>query len=424
MTYRADTSDFPNPERGFHGNIDLLGGADFGYIKTQGYTLARAYILLDDYLDKPLDDDFLSALRRGLSAARTAGIKVIPRFSYNFPQGDYQDAAEAPIDLALEHIAQLEPLYETYSDIIAVHPAGFVGAWGEWHSSGPNNLDSPENKRKILNALLAAMPADLMVQLRYPGDLLDIYPQVLGSNQAFLDTYQARVGHHNDCFLANDTDAGTYSPEARGAAFKDYLEELTRFSAMGGETCQATPALQRSDCETTLAELARFRWDYLNIDFWDGAINRWKSEGCFEEISKRLGYRYTLTQSELSASEAEAGESVKLTLSMKNSGFGKLYKPRPTQIVLRARDGDAQHTVTLDEDSRKLLPAAGETATIPAEIDLPEDLAAGIYDLYLALPDNDEALRERSEYSIRLANAGVWDAQSGMNALNVSVEVK
>ena len=426
--YQADNSDFINPERGFHLNVDITSATDLTYIRDEGYSLARTYVRLDDYRDKPLDDAFLSNLRHGLDAARRAGIKIIPRFSYNFPtggdDGDYQGAPEAPIELALEHIRQLGSMYQDYGDVIAAHPAGFVGAWGEWHSSDPATaLDSPENKAKIIDALLDALPSTVSLQLRYPGDLLDRYPEVLSTGQAFSGSDQARVGHHNDCFLANEHDAGTYLPEEQAGAYKRYLDDLTRFTPMGGETCEVSVVRQRTDCETALKEIARFRWDYLNIQFYAATIERWKQESCFGEISKRLGYRYRLLETKASASELSRGDTLSLELALRNEGFGKLYNPRPTEIVFVRRGGGA-HTVTLDGDSRSLLPAPGQTASLSAEVRLPGELTSGTYDLYLNLPDGNPGLRDRPEYSIRLANRDVWQPESGFNALNLSVQLR
>lgn len=422
VSYKKDTTNFLNPERGFHDNIDVMSGTNFSYVRELGYSLVRSYIRLDDYRNRPLDGAFLSDLRRGLDAVRAANLKIIPRFTYNFPTGEYRDAPEASVGLTLRHIRQLTPIYLEYADIIAVHPAGFVGAWGEWHSSGRENLDAPENKRKILNALLDALPTNVMLQLRYPGDLVDTHPQVLKAENAFSGSDQARVGHHNDCFLSNRSDAGTYLPEEKGETFKRYLDDLTAFTPVGGETCQVTLAEQRTDCDTALEEMARFRWDYLNVGFYAPTIERWRKEGCFEEISKRLGYRYRLTEVRASANSVTAGEAIRFELDLRNDGFGKLYNPRPTQLIFVGRSGE-RHSVTLSEDSRKLLPAPGETKTLSVTAEL-ASLEKGTYDLYLNLPDGSSSLRGRPEYSIRLANQDVWRAETGYNALNLSIEVR
>ena len=107
---------------------------------------------------------------------RTAGLKAISRFAYNFPQGGsypYQDP-DATRQQVLAHIAQLEPVLRKNADVIAYLEIGFVGAWGEWHSS-TNKLVDPEPNSKIndasraiVNCLLEALPQERMVAMRYP----------------------------------------------------------------------------------------------------------------------------------------------------------------------------------------------------------------------------------------------------------------
>lgn len=50
--------------------------------------------------------------------------------------------------------------------------AGFVGAWGEWHSSTNKLADNGYNEQQIVNALLVAVPANRTVQLRYVNDIV------------------------------------------------------------------------------------------------------------------------------------------------------------------------------------------------------------------------------------------------------------
>ncbi|MGB8700463.1 MAG: DUF4874 domain-containing protein, partial [Thermosynechococcaceae cyanobacterium] len=98
-----------NPERGFHGNIDLMSERDFTAIRREGYTIARTYVRLDDFRDRPLSTAFLQKLDRQLNLLQPAGIKVVLRFSYNFPTGPFTKAPDAPLPLVLQHIDQLKP---------------------------------------------------------------------------------------------------------------------------------------------------------------------------------------------------------------------------------------------------------------------------------------------------------------------------
>ena len=126
-TYQIDSStNFLNPERGFHSEVDLIAGTGFDNVRGRGYTLVRSYVRLDDYRNSSIPSNFLDRLGNGLERARTAGIKVVLRFSYNFGNGP-----DATLDRVLQHIDQLEPILHEYEDVIAVLQAGFIGAWGE-----------------------------------------------------------------------------------------------------------------------------------------------------------------------------------------------------------------------------------------------------------------------------------------------------
>ena len=71
---------------------------------------------------------------------REAGVKAIIRFAYN--QGPYPDSEpDASKAQILRHIEQLAPLLQNNADVIAWLEAGFIGAWGEWHTS-TNGLDN------------------------------------------------------------------------------------------------------------------------------------------------------------------------------------------------------------------------------------------------------------------------------------------
>ena len=81
-TYAIDNSNFANPERGF-----WLSDRDLGPLRSAGMTMAHAYVRLDAFRDRPLSGEFLEQLQARFDAARAAGVKLVPRFTYNFPKG-------------------------------------------------------------------------------------------------------------------------------------------------------------------------------------------------------------------------------------------------------------------------------------------------------------------------------------------------
>jgi hypothetical protein len=424
--YQPTTAEFPNPERGFYGNIELMDGQDFKEIRRKGYTIAHGYIRLDAYRNRPLPPAFLNKLNRQLQLVSKAGIKIIPRFAYNFPTGeaDMKQAPDASLDLTLKHINQLKPILQQNADVIVVLQAGLIGAWGEWHSS-KNKLDRPQPKAKILAALLTALPTSRIVQLRYPDDIRANYPQPLAISAAFRGSRQGRVGFHNDCFLSNQSDAGTYEPDL--LALKSYISKVAPFVPVGGETCQVTPTEHRSDCPTAVAELSRFHWSYLNSDFYKGDLDQWRQEGCYSDISKKLGYRLQLIRSNFSP-QVQRNSQLSGNFTIKNVGYASPFNPRNLELILRHQQTGKVYRLPIlkalskTHDPRFWLPQVGEIS-VDIRTKVPQAAPSGAYDLLLNLPDPMPKLANRPEYSIRLANEQTWEAKTGFNSLNRTIQL-
>lgn len=428
MQYQADDTDILNPERGFHKNADLIQGEPvrLNWVREQGCTLVRSYVQLDAFRDRPLTPEFLAQLRAGLERVREAGLKVLPIFSYNFPtDADIQanrlkQAPDAPLPIVLEHLRQLKPVLTENEDIIAALELGFVGAWGEWHSSA-NGLDSPAKKKTIQLAILRALPKSRMMQLRYPADLMALYPQPLTAKQGGSGTRQARTGWANMCFLSNESDSGTYLPIETKSAKQAYMEKMSAYVIVGGETCQITPGENRTDCPNAMAEMARFHYSYLNLDFFAPAIAKWEKEGCLPTIRQHLGYRLRLTEATLPRT-GRPGDSLQIQLGIVNDGWAAPYNPRAVEIVLRAKADGTLHRLPLKVNPRQWQPSP-EARTITTRMALPADLPEGEYDLLLNLPDPLPSLHDRPEYSIHLANRDLWEPQTGFNHLNATIQV-
>ena len=426
VTYPSTTAEFPNPERGFHDNIELMSARDFNNTRRNGYSLSRAYVRLDEYRNRPLPPVFLAQLNRQLQLVRSAGTKVVLRFGYNFPNDgdDIEKAPDASLDLTIAHINQLKPILQQNADVIAVMQGGFIGAWGEWHGSG-NGLARPQPKAKILAALLAATPTSRMVQLRYPNDIRNNYPQPLTLTDAFRGNRQARVGFHNDCFLANQSDAGTYKPDI--SALTNYASKTTPFVAVGGETCQVTLNEHRSDCPTAEADLAKFHWSYLNVTFYKPDLDRWRQEGCYDKLARKLGYRLQLVRSSF-PSQVASNRQLSGNLTIENTGYASPYNPRGLEVVLRHRSTGKIYRLPIlkplskTHDPRFWLASAG-AISVDVRAKIPPTAPLGAYELLLNLPDPMPKLKNRPEYSIRLANEQTWEAKTGFNSLRRTVQL-
>jgi hypothetical protein len=395
-----------NPERGFYSTAELLEEDDLSWVIENGHTLVHSYVHLDDFRDQPLSEELLAAIDAAMAVPRAAGIKVILRFAYNL--GPYPDPEpDAPLEQVLQHIEQLAPVLTANADVLAVLQGGFVGAWGEWHSS-THDLDEPRARQAIVQALLAAVPASRSIQLRNPVHKEAIFGGALDPAEAWTGSDEARTGHHNDCFLASETDLGTY-PEGEVETWKQYVADDTRFVPMGGETCAAFPP--RTECESALAEMERLHVSYLNQDYHPDVIDGWVDGECKEEMDRRIGHRLLVTSADV-APTVRPGGSFVLRVRIQNQGFAAPFNPRPLTVVVETDDQRLEATWP-GVDARQLLP--GDDIEIAARLRLPSDVTAGPARISLRLADPLQ--EDDPRYAIQLANEGTWDAASGDNLL-------
>jgi Domain of unknown function (DUF4832)/Domain of unknown function (DUF4874) len=408
--YQDSEEDFPNPERGFYvqtaydpeaGSVSPLDGAMLRRARENGITLLREYWVLSEFRDRPLSAGMLERVRADFGQARAAGVKVIGRFAYNMgPIG----APDAATPIVLGHLEQLQPVLRENSDVLAFLEAGFVGTWGEWHDSTNQLLD---HTSEIVERILAALPGDRMAALRYPRLKTTLFgAEPLTPEEGFSSTPKARIGAHNDCFLASQSDFGTWSKDI--AAEKAFYDRDNLFVPQGGETCNADERAQPFvGCENALRELAFQRFNTLNSLYKQEVLEGWTREGCMAEIRRRLGYRFRLIDSSIEV----AGTAVTVTATVRNDGFGNLYNPRPVILVLRNRATGREERAPVATDPRRWNPGESTALRMMANV------RPGEYDVLLYLPDAAESLRSRPEYSLRFANTGVWEPATGMNHL-------
>ncbi|CAN5858992.1 hypothetical protein BH11PSE12_BH11PSE12_34140 [soil metagenome] len=423
VSYSATTAQFANPERGFlHQQSECNSGA-YNLSTLKSYrtndqaSLVLCVFYLRDFKNSAISQSVLDFWQSQMDTVRAAGLKVVVRFGYTTSTaGD-----DAPLSRVLSHLDQLAPYFAKNSDVIQSVEAGFVGAWGEWGFSqnfGTNSLTAQNmaDRKTVAEKLLQVVPAKLMVLLRTPKIKTSMYgTTALTDSEAYNGTPKARLGHHNDCLLASATDMGTYS---NTAVDYPYLAAETKYVQMGGETCQL--AQPRSDCPTALAELGKFHWTYLNADYNTTVLNSWKSQGCYEQVKQKLGYRFAL-QSGTYSTSAKPGGSFSVKFTLQNQGWASPTNARKVELVLRNTTSGALHRLSLTTDPRLWM--TGQTVTVNQTVTLPAAIANGNYAVFLNFPDSATTLATRAEYSIQLANANMWEASTGFNNLNHVVAV-
>lgn len=434
-SFRASGDEIANPERGMYvWAADSLAAWTQAQADAQfaaGYRLVYVPVRLDDHAGTALPESVLAGISDGFATARRAGLKVIPRFLYNYPSGEtaYRAAQDAPLGRVLGHIGQLKPLLAANADVIAYLQAGFVGAWGEWHTSS-NDLTAPASRAQIRDALLGALPPDRFLQLRYPPYLMAWAPRPPRWRDG---SAASRIGVHNDCFLASSTDVGTYSEDAATRRReRDYVASLSTVAPFGAETCNPADAVAptpRTSCDDILREGRRFGLTYLNHSYYRKLFHmRWEEQGCMAEVRRRMGYRFELVTLRHSGA-ARPGQSGELALTVRNSGWARAFNPRGVQMLLRHRASGAVVRIALASvDPRTWLP--GGSSKVQARFAVPGGTPAGVYDVLLAFPDGAASLAGDVRYSVRPANAADaarsqgWDATLGAFRTGTTLSIR
>lgn len=474
VTYQESTEDFVNPERGFYRysstNTSSLVPLDKNTLMSYrtGATvpgtqnkffsslLFRNYIL-DNFKTDPLSQDFLNKMNQDFEVAREAGIKIILRFSYtNDSHGGCSTGSicppygDAPLSVVLAQINQLKPYLQQNADVIACVQEGFIGIWGEGYYSDFFGDASPSGghdklldsnwiaRNAVLKALLDAVSKDRMIQVRYPQlkqrYIYDISTPVssaaMAESEAFTESDKSRIGFHNDCFLADASDEGTYQDYGNNSsaaslnettidALRKYVAADSKFVVVGGESCTNSAKSQCDPAGTAKTEMAMMHYSFLNAEYNPDVIGNWANGGCLKTIKNDFGYRFVLEDATLPKT-VTAGGSLAFNLNLKNAGYASPYNERPVQLILRNSASSEIITLTLHTDVRKWY--SGEIA-VKETLTLPDTIPAGTYELLLNMPDEYASIAKRPEYSIRCANSDVWEASTGYNKLNCSIQV-
>lgn len=418
VTYEYLPGNFANPERGAYSARELHfrktspptphTPENLGSSRSGGCSLNYMGLYFMDYFYEDLPQSVLDIIEQEFKNVRQSGMKLVLRHAYSFNSNVGEQ--EPPVSWILRHIKQLKPLLQEYYDIIYVVQAGFIGTYGEW--AFRSNTKGDIQDRMVVDALMDALPASRQIAIRTPKHTMDMYglrlKDTLSIETAFDGSVRSRLAGHNDCFLTNGNDCGTFASSVdRTLWLRD-----TRFISMGGENCIADdPKL--CGCVNAYQQLKDYHWSYLS----PGQLNgHWVDGGCKEDIVARVGYRFVLNGAAFYGKFAP-GSDFTLKLCITNYGFASLINPRPLEfVVVKDDDPSEKYVFTSETDPRfwQGCSTVVHTETLP----LPATLKSGAkYTVYLNLPDESPNLHDDPRYSVRFANREVWSDKTGYNRL-------
>jgi hypothetical protein len=439
VNYTESFDIIANPERGLqkysitnnnynntpnYSNIDesIITGWRTGAEKV---TVIYRYFMLSSYMNSNISQIYLDNIHIDFNRIRNAGLKCIVRFAYT---DKISSSPQQPVkSQILAHINQLAPVLESNKDVILSHQAGFIGTWGEWYYTSSaefgteGNISSTQwkNRKEIVEAMLNATPFGIPIQVRYPAIKKTMYgSSQLNERTAYQNTANARIGFYNDAFLNNWGDMGTYSVGSEnqnpvGTADYNYLSNETKYTLMTGETNGVKAP--RTDGANAVYEMGITNWTTLNRDYFTQNWTNWINSGHYNEILRRLGYRFVLRNSEFVMND----KNLTVEINLDNVGFARPMKYREVYLVLKNTSTDSVHSFSISSTDIR----TWETSVSINQVFDLTGLPKGSYNCYLNLPDTAFSLNARPEYSIRFANDDVWENNSGFNRLNQTVDI-
>lgn len=150
---------------------------------------------------------------------RSVGAKALWRFAYDRTAGEKMYTA----DMIVGHMKQLHSVFNANVDVIYVLQAGWLGSWGEWHSSATGLENNKTAIQQIVShELFEFLPPDKKINIREPKlksqRVLNINPEVddpLGMGVVTAATSKentavARIGYDNDALMSEGNDCGTW----------------------------------------------------------------------------------------------------------------------------------------------------------------------------------------------------------------------
>lgn len=420
VTYQQNPNVIANPERGMYQHegtdsspYDPLSVSSLTSKRVNDkITLVLRLFYMEDFLTSNISAAYLNNIQTDFNTARSAGVKLIVRFAYSDGNNPgFNNPTKLQI---LSHINQLSPILQQNKDVIAVIQAGFIGAYGEWYYTDYFGIGNPTasqyiDRNQILQAILAGFPGQIQVRTplfkqKYIGNA-----NALTFTEAFSTIDKARIGHHNDSFLASaGSEQGTYSGNSANILLeRAYVKEDTKYVAMGGEinTFNSSNSTLTTCANSTLM-LDEYNYSYFNsVGYASGLITSWTNNGCLNEIKLKLGYRFQLNNSNITNNT--------LSIYIANNGYANLYNNRKAYLILKNSSTNVEHSFLVDNNVKNWTSTNYGIILDLNSLSVPN----GTYKLYLNLPDPNPSLSTNPAYSIQLANLNTWIASNGYNDL-------
>ena len=337
---------------------------------------------------------YLTNMQTDFNTLRASGMKAIVRFGYT--KSTSCTSCQPSKEIILSQIEQLAPILNANKDVVLTLQIGFIGAYGEYYYTNSMEFGSGNytaytntqwsNRKEVSDKCLQLI--DVPIQLRYPYAKVKMYG----------NSYVERVGFFNDAFLNIYGDEGFFPIGQFASPSQAQINEVTtqtNYELMCGESNGVNSP--RTSGANAITELNLYNWSVLNRDYHPNVLSGWQSDNSFNEVSKRLGYRFVLKSSDFT----NYGSTLTASIQIRNDGFANPFKKYNVYLVLNG----IKYQINTD------IRTWTTELTLNKTIDI-STLPNGVYNAYLLI--------DLDGFTIQTANIGTWT--NNMNNLFYSFE--
>ncbi len=412
FSFTESARELRNPNRGFYHlytfwikekqeNYDEM--IETIYREAADAELILVKICLQDYRGGEISDTGLANIRKIFDDLESIDQQWIVRFIYD-DEGKNEEYEPESVDIILRHMEQLQPILAAYSRRIFILQGLFTGNWGEMHGT---RYDTTEDMKRLTEQLAAVTNSSVYLAVRTPAKWRDITQSVTPAQTILAgDPLAVRLSLFNDGLLGNSSDFGTYKIEdneetdALGRWNREeelnFQEELCRYVPNGGEVINDN---SYNDFENAVNGLAKRHITYLNKDYDQAVLDKWKKvtvaeEGCFQGMDgltymeRHLGYRLLIVGTDLTYKKRQ--KCVSIEVALKNVGFAPIYKAPKMHIVFCNEEGETFLSKEVSCDIRSLTGGKEAGAVQAVYVEIPvQELEKEKYTVYFFMEDPD-----------------------------------
>lgn len=288
---------------------------------------------------------------------------MILRFAYDF-EGKAFEKEPLSLKQILSHMNQVFQVVKPYGKEILLYQGLFVGSWGEMHSS---RYVTDLSILKLYDEFRSLFGKEVFLALRTIKQLA-LVENARGKDE--------KLCLFDDAIYGSDTDMSTFSQGRKDEEMDMFLSN--RHCPMGGEVLFGDGRI--------LEDMDRYHLSYLNSQYDQNALKQWEEAGVLDEVMRRLGYRFLITDINASSS----GKHTYLKISILNLGAGVC----PYDLTMEVTMNDKVYKCSFDGSS--ILPTKADEIVI----DLGRDIS-GLKNSTLAL------YRSFDKMPVHFSNSGL-----------------